>query len=60
MIRFLKRNYYKLFDYASRIDNDSKGKFRVKYSDGKTTTKMSYWTAKTYATTFNGVIIDAF
>jgi len=60
IFRFIKRQYYKLFDYDSRQDNDSKGKFRVKYIDGSTTTKMSFWAAKTYSELFNGTIIDAF
>ena len=60
MFRFFQRQYYNLFDYDSRQDNEGKGKFRVKYSDGRTSSKMSYWTAKTYSDLFNGTIIDAF
>jgi hypothetical protein len=60
LLRFFQRQFYKFFDYNSRQDNDLKGKFRVKYVDGRITTKMSYWTAKTYANSFNGTIIDAF
>ena len=59
-IRFLKRQYYKLFYYESRGDDAMFGKFRVRYKDGKISQKMCWSSAKTYASIFNGEIIDAF
>jgi hypothetical protein len=60
IIRFLKREYYKLFYYESRGNDAMFGKFRVKYKDGKISQKMCWHSAKNYASIFNGEIIDAF
>lgn len=59
-MRKILRLYYMLFDYDGIGSNASRGKFRVKYPDGKVSIKMSYWTAKDYKNIFGGEIIDAF
>ena len=60
IVRFFKRQYYKLFTYHNRGDDAMFGKFRVLYNDGKISQKMCWSSAKTYAEIFEGKIIDAF
>lgn len=60
IVRFFKRQYYKLFVYNNRGDDAMFGKFRVLYSDGKISQKMCWSSAKTYSEIFDGKIIDAF
>ncbi len=63
-IRFLKRCYYILiFNGTSEDSLDThrlRGKFKVKYSDGKTSQNFSYYIAKDYAEMFGGEVLDDF
>ena len=58
--RFFLRQFYKIAHYESRGEDGARGKFRVKYNDGKISQKMCYGNAKNYAEIFGGKVIDAF
>lgn len=60
MIRWVRRQWYKLFFYESLDSNRLYGKFRVVYPDGKRSQPFCWETAQTYASIFGGKVIDNF
>ena len=58
--RHVKICWHKFFDtgYSEIIGwQNLNGKFRVKYPDGKLSTKMAYSTAKAYSSMFGGEVV---
>lgn len=60
VIRFLKRNWYKLAFYEGRSDNRNRGKFKVLYDDGRMSENMCWKVANDYAEMFKGKVLDSF
>ncbi len=64
LVRKLKRYYYILiFNGTSEDSLDThriRGKFKVKYPDGKISQNFSYWVAKDYSEMFGGVVLEDF
>lgn len=57
----LKREYYKIWDSdGSLLNHRMKGKFKVKYPDGRISQPFSWRTAKSYKNIFGGEILDNF
>lgn len=60
MKRWLLRLYYRSWHSDSMMRQYLKGRFKVRYPDGKYTVRMSYKTAKNYRDIFGGDIIELF
>lgn len=61
--KILRFWYIISFDGSSEDSLDThrrRGKFKVKYPDGKISQNFSYWIAKDYAEMFGGEIIEDF
>ena len=58
--REFKRECYKAEVYSTRFEASRRGKFRVLYKDGKLSERMDWTTATTYASIFDGKVIDDF
>ena len=60
VVRFLKREWYKLAFYEGRGNNRNKGKFKVLYDDGRISENMCWKVANDYAEMFKGKVLDSF
>ncbi len=59
MSRFFKRIIFRCIRHTPS-QMHYRGKFRVRYPDGKESTKFDYKTAKDYKSMFGGEIIELF
>tara|TARA_R110000851_G_scaffold13330_9_gene45583 strand:- start:10 stop:243 length:234 start_codon:yes stop_codon:yes gene_type:complete len=60
VVRFLKREWYKLAFYEGRDDNRIRGKFKVLYDDGRMSENMCWRVANDYAEMFKGKVLNSF
>jgi hypothetical protein len=60
VVRFLKREWYKLAFYEGRGNNRNKGKFKVLYNDGRMSENMCWKVANDYAQMFGVKVLDSF